>query len=124
MYANIKSCVSANNCISPFFTSPNGLRQGENLSPILFALYLNDLEDHLQQRNHGVKFVINENVSNIYIKLFVLLYADDTVLMSEDQESFQNLLNDFSDYCKLWKLQINMNKTKVMVFGTNKPEKI
>jgi hypothetical protein len=123
MYANIKSCVSANNCISPFFTSPNGLRQGENLSPILFALYLNDLEDYLQQRNHGVEFVINENDFNIYIKLFVLLYADDTVLMSEDQESFQNLLNDFSDYCKLWKLQINMNKTKVMVFGTNKPEK-
>lgn len=86
------------------FRSSIRLRQEDNLSPILF--------------------VLNENDINIYIKLFVLLYAGDTVLMSEDQESTQNLLNDFSDYCRLWKFQINMNKTKVMVFGTNKPEKV
>ena len=39
MYANIKSCVSFNNKSSDFFECKNGLRQGENLSPILFSLF-------------------------------------------------------------------------------------
>ena len=47
MYGNIKSCVSVNSSISEYFSSTVGIRQGGNLSPLLFALYLNDLEDFL-----------------------------------------------------------------------------
>ena len=43
MYSEIKSCVSAKNDISGFFISNIGVRQGVNLSPILFSIYLNDL---------------------------------------------------------------------------------
>ena len=42
MYKSIKSCVMANGMQSEFFESHVGLRQGENLSPLLFALILND----------------------------------------------------------------------------------
>ena len=55
MYTNIKSCISHNGFKSNFFTSNAGVRQGENLSPILFALFLNDLETHLRSReNTGI----------------------------------------------------------------------
>jgi chromosomal replication initiation ATPase DnaA len=37
-----------------------------------------------------------------------LLYADDTLLFSETYEEMQNLLDVFSDYCKLWKLEVNL----------------
>ena len=47
MYANIKSCVTVNGQDSHFFTSNRGVRQGDNLSPVIFSLFLNDLEDHL-----------------------------------------------------------------------------
>ena len=45
MYYDIKSCISLNGSNSPFFASSSGVRQGENFSPVLFAIYLNDLEE-------------------------------------------------------------------------------
>ena len=47
MYQNIKSCVFHSGQQSDFFYSRCGVRQGENLSPILFSLFLNDLDDYL-----------------------------------------------------------------------------
>ena len=44
MYKGIKSCVSCNGENSSFFSSCLGVRQGENLSSVLFFLFLNDLE--------------------------------------------------------------------------------
>ena len=49
IYSNIKSCVNFNGEQSQFFDCNNGLRQGENLSPILFSLFLNDAENFLSQ---------------------------------------------------------------------------
>ena len=45
MYNCIKSCVKQNDQISGFFSCDVGVRQGENLSPFLFSLFLADLED-------------------------------------------------------------------------------
>lgn len=122
MYNDIKSCVSANNTLSPFFKSHCGVRQGENLSPILFSIYLNDLESYLEVNNPGLKLGQPHVNIDVFLKIFILLYADDTVIVSDDPVSFQNMLNDFYNYCSTWKLQINMSKTKVIVFGSNKPE--
>lgn len=54
------------------------------------------------------------------MKTFLLLYADDTLLFSETYEGMQNLLNVFSDYCKLWKLEVNLSKTKTVIFSKRK----
>jgi hypothetical protein len=122
MYQDIKSCVSVNNSFSPFFGSFCGVRQGENLSPILFSIYLNDLDDYLAINNRGINIEkIDDNIIT-YLKLFVLLYADDTIIISEKEDEFQNLLYDFNCYCEQWKLSINMTKTKIIIFGTNRPD--
>jgi hypothetical protein len=62
--------------------------------------------------------MINEvsfEVRNIYLKIFLLFFADDTVLMSENVDGMQTMLNVFSEYCNTWKLQVNIAKTKVVI---------
>jgi hypothetical protein len=45
MYANAKSCLlSMTNAQKVFFQSNLGVRKGENLLPVLFALFLNDMK--------------------------------------------------------------------------------
>ena len=51
MYAKSKSCVMVNSQKSDYFSSHAGVRQGENLSPLLFSFYINDLEDYLKNKN-------------------------------------------------------------------------
>jgi hypothetical protein len=68
---------------------------------------------------NGLETVSNciEDKLNIYLKLFALLYADDTVLMAETHDDLQNILNKFGEYCNTWRLKANADKTKVIVFS-------
>jgi len=61
LYKNIKSCVAVeNHKMSSFFECTKGVRQEENLSPILFSPYLNDLESFLEQnQSQGVNTDLN-----------------------------------------------------------------
>jgi len=45
IYKEIKSNMIYNNSKSDYFPCDNGFRKGENWSPFLFAILLNDLED-------------------------------------------------------------------------------
>ena len=47
LYNIIKSRIVYNDSVSNVFPCLNGVRQGENLHPFLFALYLNDLDTFL-----------------------------------------------------------------------------
>ena len=95
-----------------------GVRQVENLSPLLFALYLNDLELYLTENGcEGISVQYSDDDIFTYFKILVLLYADDTVLCAETETVLQNNLNIFKAYCDTWKLNINYKKTKIMIFG-------
>ena len=117
MYSNIKSCISHNGTVSPTFISEIGVRQGENLSPLLFSLFLNDMQSSLNL-NGSVGVELNDPLDlTLWLKLLILLYADDTILLSDCQNDFQNSLNTFHEYCNNWHLNINYNKTKIIIFG-------
>ena len=53
----------------------------------------------------------------MYLRIIVLLYADDMVIVSGSDKDLQNALDDFNNYCQEWKLKVNISKTKVVIFG-------
>ena len=56
-------------------------------------------------------FLISEE-----LKLYVLLYADDTVILAESHIELLSALNTMYLYCKTWKLEVNASKTKIAIF--------
>ena len=55
MYQEVKLCVKHMGSVPDLFESNVGLFQGEITSPILFLLFLNDIEMHLQENiNMGI----------------------------------------------------------------------
>ena len=57
-----------------------GVRQGENLSPLLFAIFLSDLEGFLANKYKGLTFIkdnihdlLQEDGVEMYLNLFILL---------------------------------------------------
>ena len=109
IYNNVKSQVKYNNLLSGTFTCNIGVRQGECLSPFLFSMCLNDLEETL--KNSGVNGVIID-----LLQLLSLFYADDILLFAESAEDLQGSIDVLGMYCDRWKLTVNCKKTKVVIF--------
>ena len=123
MYAGIKSCVFSENIKSDYFASNSGVRQGENLSPLLFSLFINDLETYLMSKGNTVIDFKNDMCNN-YVKLLVLLYADDTIILSNSAAGLQKGLDNLGSYCTEWKLKVNSTKTKIIIFSKRKPKNL
>jgi hypothetical protein len=50
------------------------------------------------------------------IKISIPLYADDIILMAESEQELQLLLNQLEIYCSQSQMQVNLSKTKILVF--------
>ena len=76
---------------------------------LLFNLYLNGIPNLLIACNSNDPVVLPSGSP-----LSCLLYGDDEVLFSCSATGLQTSLNIFQQYCKNWKLSINLKKTKTM----------
>ena len=106
----------------PQHCSSDCVRQGYNLSPVLFSLYLNDLKDFVRSKNVNGITCDTKPTNDIdravtFFKLFVFLYEDDSALVAESAKDLQYAFNTFKIHCTTWKLRVNISKIKVIVFG-------
>lgn len=121
MYNKTKLCVKHMRAYSHVFTSNIVLLQGENLSPILFSIFLNDLKEVLCNRNIKLPTLFQtaqsagaEQLDDLR-RLFLLLYADDTAILAETPIDLQNALHELNAYWEKWELNVNINKTKIVL---------
>ena len=76
MHAKATSCIKKDNLISGYFPSNIVVRQGDNLSPLLFALFINDFKQNVANTYHELNIsdscypALNNN-SILLIKMFV-----------------------------------------------------
>ena len=103
--SNRRQKVLANNTLSLFLEVSQGVPQDSVRSPLFYIIYANDIE----------RFIKNCKIS---------LYADDTVLYlaRKDFNVTVRLRQDDLDALSIWCLengiQMNVEKTKLMLFGS------
>jgi hypothetical protein len=88
-------------------------KQGCPLSPTLFDIYIDKLEDCLEKAG-----CVGPTLTGIVINL--LLYADDVILMVRSPHDLENKLRILKDFCSNMGMIFNIDKTKVMIIKSNK----
>jgi len=84
MYSVVKSYVRYGSERSEFITSNIGVKQGEPASSILCIFVLNDILDNIYSYLNGILTIDD-------VKLFLLLFADDAVVFSQDPKTLQSI---------------------------------
>jgi hypothetical protein len=107
MYSNPRSKILLNEYETDFFDCPIGVKQGDNISATLFSIFINDLAEEIKETKIGIHLnenVLNDSCKDSYNDLFlnILLYADDIVLMTANENDLQFLLNVVENWCKKW----------------------
>ena len=113
LYSNPQSRVILEGMETDYFECPVGVKQGDCLSPSLFAIYINDLAEEIKAAGIGLKLHTENGLLNDYL-LCILLYADDIVCLAECESDLQDIIFLIEQWCKKWQLEVNLTKTNVM----------
>ena len=97
-----------NGLLQPFITT-TGVKQGCVLSPILFNIFIDKISNVFDETCAPVK------INNL--SLNCILWADDLLIISQTSEGLQNSLNKMKNYYDSLGLEVNIKKTKIMIFN-------
>ena len=79
---------------SDFYEYLVGVRQGCVLSPAIFNLFINRLVTLIKDHSDELSGI---TVGDLIV--YILLYADNVVLLASSQQELQVLLNILQDFC-------------------------
>jgi hypothetical protein len=108
IYKKVESSILLGDYRTAFFEIEVGLRQGCILSPLLFNLFINDLQEEIKKLGKGIK------IGNFRVDM--LYFADDIVLLAESREDLEKMLEIVYNYSLKWRLKFNYDKCNVIIF--------
>lgn len=120
LYKNPKSKIRVNGHCSEFFDVERGVRQGDSLSPVLFALSIEPLAEAIRQdaRIEGV-----EDGGGRTHK--ISLFADDILLfIKHPNTTIPRLMQCLKDYGDISGYKINQNKSEAMMISGMWPSQL
>ena len=98
MYLSTNCWMNINTVLKEWFPSDSGLKQDDNPSPTLRNIF-----KEIKELNIGIPIENDFMVS-------ILLYADDMVLLVENEEDLQAMVDKLHKYCFKRRLSINIEK--------------
>lgn len=111
MYWGVAARPRLGSDVGPPLPCTCGVRQGDPLSPLLFGLFIDRIEGHLEQHAHDTGVDLAGRVVR------VLLYADDLVLLATSPKDLQTQLDALHSFCTANSMTVNVSKTECVVFG-------
>lgn len=109
MWRETKSRVRVGGEAGEGFWTARSVRQGCPLSPLLFNLLIADLEEEMGKVKWG-------GIELRGRKVYSLAYADDIVLLAEEEDEMRSMIVRLEGYLERKKLELNPEKTKIMRF--------
>ena len=111
LYDLVTASVRNNNVHSDYFNCPTGVKQGCLLSTSLFNIFMTELSKSINREGrHGIQLSPGNPI------LHHLLYADDNVLFSDTPSGLQAKLNILYTQSTRLGLEVNLDKSKIIVF--------
>ena len=87
MYECVKAREQCGSALTEYIYCASGVNQGDICSPVLFSLFIQELTTEvIDAGRHGASF------SKELLEIFILLLADDIVLIAETVVGLQNQL--------------------------------
>ena len=81
------------------------------MSTKLFTIFMNELSKELNKKGkHGIQLKPGMQI------IFHLLWADDVILSSDSIVGLQNQINVLSEQAHRLGMEVNLSKTKIIVF--------
>ena len=113
LYADLRSDIIINRKIVPGFGTKRGVKQGDALSCILFIMCMEPLLRNIEL-NPNITPIHSEKLAKDLPKCYA--YADDvSSVISNRNHCLQELFNEYSRLTKLSGLELNADKTELMV---------
>ena len=127
IYKDTYSRVSINNKQSNVFKTSNGVLQGSILSPMLYAIFINDLIEDLNKSELGVTVPYKTTTDNNHIildtnkhsilKIACNAFCDDITLFANNAKNMAKLLQICESHANKWGYKFNPTKCEILVWN-------